>query len=128
MVSDIKDDIPCNFIRELDCDMIILESADMDEILNPFKSSYEDDAAYYIGVEKICSECGKKIFVRDPGPWTYKRGVKYFCKWSCLTKYDREKREEKEKRRAETLERMRKYRAEKAKKRRMMKKTKGEKK
>jgi hypothetical protein len=42
--------------------------------------------------EKRCTQCKKKFIVLDNAHWVYKRtkgtGVKYFCSWSCIRKYD----------------------------------------
>ena len=62
-----------------------------------------------IGAWKACPECGRKFFVNECDSWAYRRytsqkglgGVKYFCKWSCLVKYDREYEEKKKQQRSE---------------------------
>lgn len=44
-----------------------------------------------------CAMCGKEFFVPDFSSYAYKRGLnKYFCKWSCLRKYDAEKENKKD--------------------------------
>lgn len=49
--------------------------------------------------DKTCPECGKGFFVQYPSMWTYARTEgprrKYFCSWSCMREYDKEKGEKK---------------------------------
>lgn len=52
-----------------------------------------------------CGECGKQIFIPVIGYWVYKRtdrsedgGMRYFCGWNCMRKYDRELEEKRMKR------------------------------
>lgn len=49
--------------------------------------------------DKTCPECGKGFFVQYPSMWTYARRegpkTKYFCSYSCVRKYDKEKGEKK---------------------------------
>lgn len=56
-----------------------------------------DKSGYW--VEKECPMCGKKFLIVDINTYAYKRTVTsqygnpitgYFCKYSCMTKYDRE--------------------------------------
>lgn len=46
-----------------------------------------------------CYGCGKEFYVQWPLMWTYARTEgprrKYFCSWSCMRKYDKEKGEPK---------------------------------
>lgn len=59
---------------------------------------------------KKCPECGKPFLVGDVGNYAYKRyisvngcsHVAYFCKWSCLRKFDQRYEETKKKKRSET--------------------------
>lgn len=59
---------------------------------------------------KTCPECGHQFFVGDVECWVYKRYVsvdgnshlRYFCKWSCLRKFDQRYEENKKKKRSET--------------------------
>lgn len=75
------------------------------------------------GAWKVCPECGRKFFVNECESWAYRRytsqkglgGIKYFCKWSCLVKYDREYEEAKKKKRSETATLAHKKRKEKEK-------------
>lgn len=48
---------------------------------------------------KVCSCCGKEFICNDPKTYVYKhyrinnRGISklhYFCKWSCLRKWEKE--------------------------------------
>ena len=43
-------------------------------------------------IEK-CAQCGKKSVVLYPHLWAYKRETKFFCSWSCLRAYDKQRRE-----------------------------------
>ena len=43
-------------------------------------------------IEK-CAQCGKKSVVLYPHLWVYKRETKFFCSWSCLRAYDKQRRE-----------------------------------
>ena len=127
MANEIKDDIPYNFIRTLDDDMTIPDSADIEENINFFEGLKEENKECYIGTTKTCKNCGKVFFVRDCRLWAYVRHYNYFCKWSCLTQYDKKIEEQKKKHRKEVMEKMRKNRAEKAKNRRAVNKEKGDK-
>lgn len=47
------------------------------------------DNSFYGLNEKKCANCGKTIF---PTPeHAYKEGSVYFCKWTCMTAYRRER-------------------------------------
>lgn len=41
-----------------------------------------------------CPACDRLFMVPDPSAWAYKRkpgcNILYFCKWSCVRKWDRE--------------------------------------
>lgn len=37
-----------------------------------------------------CPVCGKNFYLNDAERWGYKIGTKFFCRWSCLRKYERE--------------------------------------
>lgn len=39
----------------------------------------------------MCNECGKEFPVLYLSQYVYKRGAKYFCSWSCMRKFDKEK-------------------------------------
>ena len=66
--------------------------------------------ALWRGVEKICPVCGRRFFVGDQEGYAYKRSwyhtekgvrnqwVMYFCRWSCMRKWDKQQEEEKENR------------------------------
>lgn len=59
---------------------------------------------------KECPECGKPFPVGDVGSYAFKRYISengkshiaYFCKWSCLRKFDKHYEEAKKKKRSET--------------------------
>lgn len=47
------------------------------------------DYGFYGLNEKKCATCGRSIF---PSPdYAYKEGSAYFCKWTCMTAYRRER-------------------------------------
>lgn len=39
----------------------------------------------------VCNKCGKEFPVLYLNQYVYKRGAKYFCSWSCMRKFDKEK-------------------------------------
>lgn len=43
---------------------------------------------------KVCPVCNKGHYILDPDVYVYKRpskdGMLYFCKWSCMRKWDKE--------------------------------------
>ena len=46
------------------------------------------DGSFY---RRECVECGKVFFVEHLTMWAYKINERYFCTWSCLQKYRRER-------------------------------------
>ena len=73
-----------------------------------------------------CATCGKQIFIPVVSMWAYKKNdnynygaVKYFCRWSCLRKFEKEYEEKKTKKKAEVInkrmEESRRIRLERAK-------------
>ena len=57
-----------------------------------------------------CATCGKEMFVPVANMWAYKRGyylgegsTKYFCKWSCMRKFEKEYEEKKARRKVEAI-------------------------
>lgn len=39
----------------------------------------------------MCNECGKEFPLLYPTKYVYKRGAKYFCSWTCMRHFDKEK-------------------------------------
>jgi len=75
------------------------------------------------GAWKTCPICGKYFFVPNCSDWVYKRWYKrrdwkieYFCKWSCMRRYDKEHDGEQSKMRSEAAVKGHKKRKAKEKK------------
>lgn len=64
------------------------------------------------GIETKCRYCGKKMYILFPGQYAYVRytdvgrkvGRNFFCKYTCMTAYDRNEEAEKKKRKKRTSE------------------------
>ncbi len=61
--------------------------------------------------DEICYYCKKPFIIHDRGAYRFKRQVrgttKYFCKWSCMTAYDKAAAEKESARRKKVGERRR---------------------
>lgn len=62
--------------------------------------------------EVLCPQCGKQFIVWDRATWRYRKEIKgyqrFFCRWSCLCKYNKEVAERESKRKKAFGERRKK--------------------
>lgn len=60
-----------------------------------------NDRQFYRGTHKVCPICGRNFFIGDPESWAFKmdvtvkrhRTLKYFCRYSCKRKFEKEHEE-----------------------------------
>ena len=67
----------------------------------PRKKAYKENEAPNI-VERYCHGCGKYIYITNGDDWVYTRYLEHskgqprklwFCSWTCMRKFDREREE-----------------------------------